>query len=84
VIGWVIFHDHRINDSSQDIIDQNIIVCQLVVAMIRDLHFPAREPTHRSAEGFGSLNLKARRKITLRSFIVYVVAQLFQLVPASY
>jgi len=40
VIGWVIFHDHRINDSSQDIIDQNIIVCQLVVAMIRDLHFP--------------------------------------------
>lgn len=33
---------------------------------------------------FGSLNLKARRKISLPSFIVYVAAQLFQLLSANY
>ncbi|OLE31343.1 MAG: hypothetical protein AUI36_29720 [Cyanobacteria bacterium 13_1_40CM_2_61_4] len=40
VIRWVIFNDYSINNSSHDIVDENVIVCQLVITMVRDVYFP--------------------------------------------
>jgi hypothetical protein len=40
VVGRVILHDDRVGQSSQDVVDEQVIVCQLVVPMIRDLHLP--------------------------------------------
>jgi len=47
VIRWIIFYDCGINGSSHDIVDENVIIRQLVVAMIRDMHFsPGHELTN--------------------------------------
>jgi hypothetical protein len=40
VIGRIILYDYRAGQSSQDVVDEQVIVCQLVVSMIRDLHLP--------------------------------------------
>ena len=41
VVGGIILHDDRFGESGQDVVDEKIIVCQLVVPMIRDLHLPS-------------------------------------------
>jgi hypothetical protein len=41
VVGWVILDDNRGGESGQDVFDEKVIVCQLVVPMIRDLHLPS-------------------------------------------
>ena len=53
VVGWVILDDDRGGESGQDNVDEKVIVCQLVVPMIRDLHLPSGDqftnPLKRSA-----------------------------------
>src|SRR5688572_8401383 len=41
VVGRVIFHNDRSGESGQNVVDEQIIICQLVVPMIRDLHLPS-------------------------------------------
>jgi|CXWL01.1.fsa_nt_gi hypothetical protein len=52
VIG-VIFHNDCGSEAAQEIIDEQVIVCQLVIPMIRDLHLPSDDqltnPLKRSA-----------------------------------
>jgi hypothetical protein len=41
VVGRVILHDDSGSESGQNVVDEKVIVCQLVVPMIRDLHLPS-------------------------------------------
>jgi hypothetical protein len=41
VVGGVILHNDRSSESGQDVVDEKVIVYQLVVPMIRDLHLPS-------------------------------------------
>jgi hypothetical protein len=58
VVGRIILHDNRGGESGQDVVDEKIIVCQLVVPMIRDLHLPSgdqltnplKRSTHRTSK----------------------------------
>jgi hypothetical protein len=58
VVGGIILHDNRGGESGQDVVDEKIIVCQLVVPMIRDLHLPSgdqftnplKRSTHRTSK----------------------------------
>jgi hypothetical protein len=53
VVGRIILHDDRSGEPGQDVVDEKIIVCQLVVPMIRDLHLSSGDqftnPLKRSA-----------------------------------
>ena len=53
VVSWVILDDDSGGESGQDIVDKKVILYQLVVPMIRDLHLPSGDqvtnPLKRSA-----------------------------------
>jgi hypothetical protein len=57
VVCRIILHDNRGGESGQDVVDEKIIVCQLVIPMIRDLHLPSgdqltnplKRSTHRTS-----------------------------------
>jgi hypothetical protein len=38
VVGRIILHDDCSGETGQDVVDEKVIVCQLIVPMIRDLH----------------------------------------------
>jgi hypothetical protein len=67
VVGRVIFHDDRGGESSQDLVDEKVIVCQLVVPMIRDLHLPSGDqftnPLKRSAHHTSGQDTTLRSEI---------------------
>ncbi len=38
VVGWIIFDNHGFADSDHEVVNEDIVICEFVISMIRDLN----------------------------------------------